>query len=190
MKTHNEAGSTLDRRAVAPEEVSLWEPGSAQADPRLGPRALALTAIAVIVAGCVALSALFVAVGRDWTPGALAAGGVAPSRTVTITLSEFKIALSEYVLPAGKITLKISNKGTIQHELVIFKTDLSVSQLPMMSGDLNEDSSFLQDVSDGDNLNPGQSVTRAANLKPGNYILVCNLPGHMMAGMIQTVTVR
>jgi uncharacterized cupredoxin-like copper-binding protein len=43
---------------------------------------------------------------------------------------------------------------------------------------MNEDGPGVTDVSDGDNLNPGQSVTRPADFTPGPYLFVCNLAGH------------
>lgn len=187
MKTFPDAPTT----PVAPETVTPWGPASTRGRPsRLSPNVLALSIIAALVVVAVAASAVFVAVGRDWTPGALAAGGVAPSRTVTISLTEFNVKMSENVLPAGKVTLKITNNGTIQHELVVFKTSVPIAMLPMTGGNLNEDAPGVTDVSDGDNLTPGQSVSRVANLTPGIYIFVCNLPGHLAAGMVQTVTVQ
>jgi uncharacterized cupredoxin-like copper-binding protein len=158
--------------------------------PRKSPILLAWSIITVIIVGAVAVSALFIATTRNWTPGALAAGVPPLSRTVNITLDEFRVNMSEVTLPAGKVTLKIKNTGTIQHELVVFRLSVDPSQLPMTSGNLNEDGPGVSDVSDGDNLNPGQSVSRPADFTPGTYLFVCNLPGHMMAGMQQIVTVK
>jgi uncharacterized cupredoxin-like copper-binding protein len=154
------------------------------------PGILAIGAIAVIVAACVAASALFIGTSRSRMPGALAPPAPAPSRTVTISLTEFKLSMSELVLPAGKVTLKITNNGAIAHELVVFRLSGPTAQIPMAGGNMNEDGPGVTDVSDGDNLNPGQSVTRPADFTPGTYLFVCNLPGHYMAGMHQSVIVK
>ena len=56
---------------------------------------------------------------------------------------------------------------------------------------MNEDGVGLMKMSDGDNLDPGRSQTRAVDLtKPGKYVFVCNLPGHFKLGMYTIVTVK
>ena len=39
-------------------------------------------------------------------------------------------------------------------------------------------------------LDPGKSGTLTLKLDPGTYMLFCNIPGHYMAGMWTTVTVK
>ena len=41
-----------------------------------------------------------------------------------------------------------------------------------------------------DNVLAGTTGTGEFTLTPGNYILMCNLPGHFAAGMVATLTVE
>ncbi len=61
----------------------------------------------------------------------------------------------------------------------------------MTDGNLNEEGPGVIKVSDGDNLDPGKSQSREVDLsQPGTYLLVCNLPNHLHAGMISMLTVK
>jgi len=51
---------------------------------------------------------------------------------------------------------------------------------------IEEASGYLGEISD---LDPLASGALTLTLKPGTYILFCNLPGHYMAGMWTLVTV-
>jgi uncharacterized cupredoxin-like copper-binding protein len=84
----------------------------------------------------------------------------------------------------GSVKLAITNAGPSPHELLIFKTDLPEGQLPVVNGIVDETSSHITKVFDtGNNIDPGTTRIVQANLPAGNYVLVCNLPGHYLAGM-------
>jgi len=107
----------------------------------------------------------------------------------TIGLSEWNVDIAS-AIPAGTATFTISNNGTIPHELLVFKSDLAPSAYPVdKSGDIVEDGPGISLLSDGDNIDPGGSQTRAVDLVPGTYLFVCNIPGHFKAGMFTVVTV-
>jgi uncharacterized cupredoxin-like copper-binding protein len=108
-----------------------------------------------------------------------------------VTLSEFKVQTAATTVAAGKVTFQISNAGKVQHELLVFKSDLAPSAYPLKDGNIDEEGPGITKVSDGDNLDPGGTQTRTADLsQPGTYLFVCNLPGHFKAGMYQVVTVK
>jgi uncharacterized cupredoxin-like copper-binding protein len=92
---------------------------------------------------------------------------------------------------AGQANFDITNIGTIQHELLVFKSDLPPSSYPVdKDGNIIEDGPGITLVSDGDNIDPGKTQTRVVDLtKPGTYLFVCNIPGHFHAGMFSVVTV-
>ena len=87
--------------------------------------------------------------------------------------------------------LEAANFGTIQHELLVFKSDLAGIRLPVdQDGNIIEDGPGINLVSDGDNLDPGKTQSRTVDLtQPGTYLFVCNIPGHFKAGMYSPVTV-
>jgi uncharacterized cupredoxin-like copper-binding protein len=105
-------------------------------------------------------------------------------------LSEWHVAVPT-TIKAGTVVLEAANFGTIQHELLVFRSDLPPSQFPIdANGDIVEDGPGINLISDGDNLDPGTTQTRTVDLtQPGTYLFVCNIPGHFKAGMYQVVTV-
>ena len=72
-------------------------------------------------------------------------------------------------------------------------TDRRAADLPLKAdGTADENSSLLEDDADtGSALEPGETRLLAANLEPGHYVLVCNLPpNHYKAGMRLDITVK
>ena len=92
---------------------------------------------------------------------------------------------------AGQANFSITNIGTIQHETLVFKSDLTPTAHPVDSkGNIIEDGPGINLVSDGDKIDPGKTQTRTVGLtQPGTYLFVCNIPGHFKAGMFTVVTV-
>ena len=109
---------------------------------------------------------------------------------VPAALSEWRVAAPS-TIKAGTVNIETANFGTIQHELLVFKSDLAPSAYPLdKNGNIVEDGSGIKLVSDGDNIDPGKTQTRTLDLTtPGTYLFVCNIPGHFKAGMFSQVTV-
>lgn len=117
------------------------------------------------------------------TPSASSAAGQ------TIGLTEWKVAVASS-MKAGPATFTISNNGTTQHELLIFKSELDAAAYPTnAAGDIVEEGAGITLVSDGANIDPAGSQSRTVDLKPGKYLFVCNLPAHFKQGMFTVVTV-
>jgi len=109
---------------------------------------------------------------------------------IPAALAEWHVAVPG-TIKAGTVNLETANFGTIQHELLVFKSDLPPAAYPVDgSGDIIEDDPSITLVSDGDNLDPGTTQTRTVDLtQPGTYLFVCNIPGHFKSGMFSVVTV-
>lgn len=110
--------------------------------------------------------------------------------TIDVTLSDFKIELSERSAPAGEVTFKIDNKGPSLHEFVVFKTDLELDALPTDdTGDVveNEDFEPLDEIED---IKDGASPQLKLDLTTGSYVLLCNVPAHFRQGMSASFTVN
>jgi len=132
------------------------------------PRALiaALAAVLLAAAGCSSSAA------------------PAPSRTLDASLSEFKITANTAKLAAGQVTFAISNKGSIAHEFVIVRTELSSDALPKApDGGVDEEASDVAHVDEAEGIDPGATRTLTETLAPGKYVFFCNLPGHFAGGM-------
>ena len=115
--------------------------------------------------------------------------GVPPTGTA-IYVSEWSVGVPTSML-AGQVNFSITNIGTIQHELLVFKSDLPPAAYPLdKEGNIIEDGPGISLLSDGDNIDPGKTQTRTVDLtKPGRYLFVCNIPGHFKSGMFRVVTV-
>jgi len=172
---------------------------------RIRAKGRALATVAGIVIVAVGLSVIFVTVGRgnkktptttpasaaNAAPAAAAPAPAPATGPLAVSLSEFKVAPAATTIAAGQVTLNITNGGTVQHELLVFRSDLAPSAYPEVNGGINEEGPGIEKESDGDNLDPGTTQTRTVDLTaPGTYLFVCNLPGHFAAGMYQVVTVK
>ena len=192
--------TVIDERAQ--EQLTPAEdPDSApRSTPGTGARRKAVVVLAAIVGGCVALTVAFVSAGRGngtQTPtsnpvAAVAAqGAAAAAGPVNVNLTEFKVGAAATTIAPGQVTLNITNSGTVQHELLVFRSNLAPSAYPKADGGIDEEGPGIQKVSDGDNLDPGATQSRTVDLTtPGTYLFVCNLPGHYAAGMYEVVTVK
>lgn len=121
---------------------------------------------------------------------------VAPRSTPVAmgTPSEFAMVLAAPEVAAGRVTLDVVNEGTVEHEVVLIKTDGDSGDLPTdANGAALEDGAVVphrsghdqpeEDHHAGVHFATGTSGTVVVDLEPGNYAVVCNLPGHYQAGM-------
>lgn len=133
------------------------------------------------------LAAAALAVG--W---ALAVRSTGPAGDVVAKTTNFRVSVPK-ILRAGRHTFAYINEGSVPHELLLFRTDLAGSSLPLRpDGNVNEESPLLHSVADSGNATvPGgaASVPTKEALAPGHYVAVCNLLGHYHLGMWLDVAV-
>jgi len=120
----------------------------------------------------------------------LAACGSASGK-VNVSLGIFKIDMPA-TIKAGQVTFHVSNDDTSDtHEFVIFKTDLAPGNLPLDdSGNVDETAPSLTHIDEIPDMAPGDVKDLTVTLDPGNYVAICNLPGHYQAGMFTGFTVQ
>lgn len=92
---------------------------------------------------------------------------------------------------AGDVRFEVVNTSndTI-HEMVVIRAPKDGKDLPFdpTMNKFDEDAAgHLGEVSE---LEPGKSGALRVHLKPGKYLLSCNVPGHYMGGMWTTLTVK
>src|SRR6266540_740387 len=115
-------------------------------------------------------------------PAATTATSGGTSGPITAGMKEYAFDLSSSSAPAGKVTFKITNNGKITHEFVVLQTDLAFDKLPMTAdGSVDEDK--LTSMGEQGDMDAGQTKDLTVDLKPGRYIIICNLPGHFKQGM-------
>jgi len=104
------------------------------------------------------------------------------SGPVSVTLTDKGVTLGQTSVSAGAVTFKVKNTGTIEHELVVVKTDVAADKIqpdPDEPGKMSEDGS----LGESGDLAIGEAKEFTLNLTPGKYVLMCNQPGHYMIGM-------
>lgn len=132
-------------------------------------------------------------------PAALLAGpasaGTASPETVNVVLNNtdadhMTMTVDKTSVKAGKVTFDVTNQsGDTVHEMLVIRSDGAGKNLPYDAKDekvVEEDTQDLGEVAD---LDPGKGGTLTLTLEPGNYILLCNQPGHYMHGMTTNFTV-
>lgn len=117
------------------------------------------------------------------TPAAVAATG----GKVTVATTEYAFAPTAITAKAGKLKLTLQNKGAIQHELVLLKSDAAPASLKVGSGQRVSEDASVGEVSETD---AGKSASHTFDLKPGKYVYVCNIPAHYGLGMRGELTVK
>ncbi|MGB8360853.1 MAG: cupredoxin domain-containing protein [Acidimicrobiia bacterium] len=125
-------------------------------------RALFLLSVLAVVAGC----------------GDAAPAG--PVTDVTATLTDDGITLDSATVPSGRVSFEITNEGNAVHEFEIFTgraDDLTVENNVAVTASLD----LIDEVED---IVPGMSLTLDVTLEPGEYVIICNLPGHVTNGMV------
>ncbi|HEX6568035.1 MAG TPA: multicopper oxidase domain-containing protein [Acidimicrobiales bacterium] len=120
------------------------------------------------VLGVVALvfaSVALVLGGGDGDGGGSSSGG-GGGDTASVELSEFALTPASLTVPAGG-ELEVTNAGTAVHNLSITDTDIATS-----------------DLAGGDS-----ETLDLSSLAPGEYEVLCAVPGHADSGMTGTLTV-
>ncbi len=114
------------------------------------------------------------------------------------TCNHFTVTPQPTAVKAGPVTFVVSNVGAAghptwgqgvanppeRHELVVLKTNLPPGKLPLKT-ELGVPYKFAVEVgrvAPAIAVNPGQTQTVTLNLKPGKYVLICNLFDHYVAG--------
>jgi uncharacterized cupredoxin-like copper-binding protein len=106
-----------------------------------------------------------------------------------IEMGEFFFKPASVTVPAGKVSISAPNTGKVLHELVLLKTNTDPAKLTTESGGgVNEDAySGPGEIPD---VEAGTTKSVTVNLKPGTYVMICNVPGHYKAGMYGRLIVK
>lgn len=94
-------------------------------------------------------------------------------------------------IPAGKITFEVTNssKDTV-HEMIVAPVKNMQKPLPYNKGEMRVEEEKAGHLGEVSELDPGASGALTLTLKPGEYILYCNIPGHYVMGMWTLFTVK
>jgi uncharacterized cupredoxin-like copper-binding protein len=106
------------------------------------------------------------------------------------TLADYSITLDESSGDAGDLTFDVTNDAEQTHEFVIFQTDLAEDALPTNEdGDVDEEGEGVTLIDEIEDVEAGSDRSLTVTLDAGNYVFICNVPGHYRQGMHTTFTV-
>lgn len=179
--------------------------------------ALTAAVIALVASAAVAVGALGGGVNRDgygFPSGPSRAAPNLPGTVVNVALTSMggpmmgqrsammnggamRLSADQASVPHGTVSFLVTNGGSISHELVILPLpgNQTVGTRPVGGDAKIDEAGSLGEASKtggqgaGQGIVPGASSWMTITLAPGQYELVCNLPGHYTAGMYTQLTV-
>jgi uncharacterized cupredoxin-like copper-binding protein len=110
---------------------------------------------------------------------AFAAVSMSDATKVSVDMKEWGVAPKPSSAKAGAVTFSVKNTGHLAHEFIVLQTSTPAAKLKVkgtvavLSGKV---------VGKTAQFGAAQKVTLTVNLKPGHYVLLCNLPAHYAAG--------
>jgi uncharacterized cupredoxin-like copper-binding protein len=107
------------------------------------------------------------------------------------TNAKMGITIFRHSIAAGRVTFEVNNNAekTI-HEMLVIPLKNTGTALPYLKNENRLDETKIHSLGEVSELDPGKSGTLKLTLKPGKYLLVCNVPGHYAGGMWTLLTVR
>jgi len=138
------------------------------------------------------LLAVVALVAGPTVPGSAGASVARTGSRLRVVERDFSIRSRVKSVAAGTVTLHVENRGPSTHEFNIDRTVLAANALPLGPDGLtvSEDSSALHRVTAVDDVRLHEQVDITLNLKPGHYVLYCNLEGHYLGGMHYDLNVK
>lgn len=145
---------------------------------------------ALVLAGTgIATSAAYAATVVDvslWDKGAATAMGMGMMfpMPMGMGMATMGIKASPVVAKSGVVTFHVTNSSTDTiHEMIVMYLADPTQPLPYIAADSKVDEDKAGDKGEVSELDPGASGTLTIFLKPGKYLLICNVAGHYAAGM-------
>lgn len=101
------------------------------------------------------------------------------------------IDVDRTVVPAGNVTFQVRNASqeTI-HEMLVAPVNSRGAKLPYIADENRVDEDAAGHLGEVSELDPGKKGSLTLDLKPGLYVLFCNVAGHFSQGMWRTIEVR
>ena len=126
------------------------------------------------------LATLAVAAAGLAAPAVLAGGS-----SICVTLKEYKVLPTAASVKAGTVTFKVKNVGILDHEFLVVKTNVPAGKLPV-----KKNRAVVQALGKIGPFKKGKGGSLTVTLKPGKYVLLCNVAGHYQIGQYTAFTVK
>lgn len=120
----------------------------------------------------------------DAHPMGLGSGG-------DMSMAMLGVKVDEATVAAGKVTFSVTNDSKdIVHEMIVAPEPADGQVLPYLKDQFKVDEDAAGHLGEVSELEPGKKGELTLDLKPGKYILFCNIPAHFMNGMWVEITVQ
>lgn len=107
-----------------------------------------------------------------------------------MSMAKMGVNASPGAVRPGPVTFKVTNLASqIVHEVIVARLPEGMEMLPYDETTSLVKEEALQTFGAVKEIEPTRSASMTVTLKPGKYLLYCNLPGHYMAGMWTVVDV-
>ena len=104
--------------------------------------------------------------------------------------SNMGIKLSTATAPAGDVVFKVTNGSKeLAHEMLVFKY-VEGQKFPYDERNAKIDEDKAGSMGEVSETEPSKSGELKLSLKPGKYVVLCNIPGHFANGMWALLTVQ
>ena len=131
-----------------------------------------------------------------WDKGAMSLGMLANGPMMGMAMGQqpaggMGIKVSAKMLRAGTVTFAVTNlsKGLV-HEMIVAPIKDVKTPLPYDKAGQKVDEEAAGHLGEVAELEPGKKGALTIDLKPGHYILYCNIAGHYALGMWTLITVK
>jgi uncharacterized cupredoxin-like copper-binding protein len=152
---------------------------------------LAATAVGLAAQGAVAATTINVQLTDTGLDHPMATGLAYKTPGANTAKATAMIKLSQATAAAGPVTFNVKNTSKdLVHEMLVVPMADAGKPLPYVASDMTVDEEKIKSLGEVSELDPGKAGTLTVNLKPGTYVLLCNVAGHFDAGMWATFTVK
>ncbi|MEP6893068.1 MAG: cupredoxin domain-containing protein [Gaiellaceae bacterium] len=109
----------------------------------------------------------------------------AGASSIRITLKEYKVLPAATSVKAGKVTFQVKNVGVLDHTFLVVKTNVPAGKLPV-----KKNRAVVSALGKIGPFKKGKGGTLTLTLKPGKYVLLCNVASHYQIGQYSAFTVK
>lgn len=109
-------------------------------------------------------------------------------RSVTVKLIDYQVSPAATSVAPGRVTFVVHNADNVPHNLVVLRTGIAPRSLPVTGTHGRAREIGRRGATAW--LRNEQTVRLTLALRPGRYLLICNVPGHYQRGMVAAFRVR
>ena len=108
-----------------------------------------------------------------------------------MTKATMSLKVEPDTVAPGVVTFQVTNASkTTIHEMILSPSPDPTKPLPFNANESRVDEEKAEHLGEVSELEVGKTGALTVTLKPGTYLIYCNIPGHYMSGMWSTITVK